>query len=87
MTNTKSVLYYNCKEKRGNQNEKDFNEADTSQVEVLESHPKLFAYVVKVPNEKIDGMFRELHKHKVTLIKEVQYSLEKYFMEYVIKGE
>ena len=68
-------------------NEKDFNEADTSQVEVLESHPKLFAYVVKVPNEKIDGMFRELHKHKVTLIKEVQYSLEKYFMEYVIKGE
>ena len=67
--------------------EKDYKEADASQVEVIENHPELNSYLVRVPNEKIDGMFRELHKHKVTLIKEVQYSLEKYFMEYVVKGE
>lgn len=66
-------------------NEKDYKSADTSQVEVLEDHPEFFAYLVKVPNEKIDGMFRELHKHKVSLIKEVQYTLEKYFMEYVVE--
>ena len=34
-----------------------------------------------MPNEKIDGMFRELHKYEVSLIREVQYTLEKYFME------
>lgn len=66
---------------------KDFEEADASQVEVLESHPELNSYLVKVPNEKIDGMFRELHKHNVTLIKEVQYTLEKYFMEHIARGE
>ena len=63
----------------------DFESADTSQVEVLESDPKHFSVTVRVPNEKIDGMFRELHKHNVKLIKEVQYTLEKYFMEYVVK--
>jgi len=64
----------------------DYEKADASQVEVLENNPNHFSYLVRVPNEKIDGMFRELHKHRVTLIKEVQYSLEKYFLEHVVKG-
>lgn len=68
-------------------NEKSFKEADASQVEVLETYPDFFAYLVRVPNEKIDGMFRELHKHDVKLIKEIQYTLEKYFMEHVVGGE
>ena len=66
---------------------KDFEAVDASQVEVLEKRPDTFTYVVKVPNEKIDGMFRELHKYKVSLIKEIQYTLEKYFMENIVKGE
>ena len=61
-----------------------FNHVDTSQVEVLETFPEYNAYMVRVPNEKIDGMFRELHKYEVSLIREVQYTLEKYFMEKVI---
>ena len=63
-----------------------FEKVDTSQVEVLETYPDQLAYLVKVPNEKIDGMFRELHKFNVSLIKERQYTLEKYFMENVVGG-
>ena len=66
---------------------KGFEKVDTSQVEVLNMYPDHYSYVVRVPNEKIDGMFRELHKFDIKLIKEVQYTLEKYFMENVIGGE
>ena len=66
--------------------EEGFKNVDASQVEVLETHPEFNAYLVKVPNEKTDGMFRELHKFKIKLIREVQYTLEKYFMEHVIGG-
>ena len=65
----------------------DFESADASQVEVLDKRAENLSYLVRVPNEKIDGMFRELHKHKVVLIKEIQYTLEKYFMENIAKGE
>ena len=65
----------------------DFESADASQVEVLDKRADNLSYLVRVPNEKIDGMFRELHKHKVVLIKEIQYTLEKYFMENIAKGE
>lgn len=65
----------------------DFDKADASQVETLERNEEKLSYLVRVPNEKIDGMFRELHKHNIVLIKEVQYTLEKYFMEHVVKGE
>ena len=65
---------------------KDFESADASQVEVLEKRDADLSYLVKVPNEKIDGMFRELHKYKILLIKEIQYTLEKYFMENIAKG-
>ena len=62
----------------------DFEKVDTSQVEVLSVAEKYNAYAVRVPNEKIDGMFRELHKYQVSLIREIQYTLEKYFMEKVM---
>ena len=65
-------------------NKEDFKNVDTSQVEVLNTFEQFNAYLVRVPNEKIDGMFRELHKYNVSLIKEIQYTLEKYFMEKVI---
>ena len=64
----------------------DFEKADASQVEVLEKREDKLSYLIRVPNEKIDGMFRELHKHNVILIKEIQYTLEKYFMENIAKG-
>lgn len=63
-----------------------FEKVDSSQVEVLVTYPEQNAYQVRVPNEKIDGMFRELHKYKIRLIKEVQYTLEQYFMEHVMGG-
>ncbi len=63
-----------------------YEKVDTSQVEVLDKYPDYNAYLVRVPNEKTDGMFRELHKFNIKLIREVQYTLEKYFMEKVIGG-
>lgn len=65
---------------------KSFDKADTSQVEVLQREPEHLSYIVRVPNEKLDGMFRELDSLNVSLIKEVQYTLEKYFMDNVIGG-
>lgn len=66
--------------------EKGFKKVDATQVEVLDVDPDNFSYTVRVPNEKTDGMFRELHKYNIKLIREVQYTLEKYFMEKVIGG-
>ena len=65
----------------------DFESVNVKHSEILENHPEINGFLVKVQNEHVDDMFKELHKHKVTLIKEVQYSLEKYFLEYVVKGE
>ena len=66
---------------------KDYESVKVDFAEVLENHPEHNSFLLKVKNEKVDDMFKELHKHKVSLIKEVQYSLEKYFLEYVVKGE
>ena len=66
---------------------KDYESVNIKYSEILEDHPEINGFLVKVKNEHVDDMFLELHKHKVTLIKEVQYSLEKYFLEYVVKGE
>ncbi|MCR5348909.1 MAG: ATP-binding cassette domain-containing protein [Bacilli bacterium] len=63
-----------------------FDKVDVSQVEVLRVFPESLAYLVRVPNEKIDGMFRELHKYPIRLIKEVQYTLERYFMDHIVGG-
>lgn len=63
-----------------------FDAVDASPVEVLEKDEEHLAYVIRVPNEKLDGMFRELSKFDIKIIKEVQYTLEKYFMENVIGG-
>ena len=64
----------------------DFDSADTSQVEVLAKKEKDLQYIVRVPLEKTDGMFRELKKHHIRYISEVQYTLEQYFLENVIGG-
>ena len=64
----------------------DFESADTSQIEVLAKKEKDLQYIVRVPIEKTDGMFRELKKHQIRYISEVQYTLEKYFMEHVVGG-
>ena len=65
---------------------KSFDVADTSQIEVLETYPEQFGYLVRVPLEKTDGMFRELSRLNIKLIKEIQYSLEKYFIDNVVGG-
>lgn len=64
-----------------------FEKVDASEVEVLSRDDEHLAYVVRVPNKKLDGMFRELSKFNIKMIKEVQYTLEKYFMENVIGGK
>ena len=64
----------------------DFESADTSQVEVLAKKDKDLQYIVRVPIEKTDGMFRELKKHHIRYISEVQYTLEQYFLEKVVGG-
>lgn len=69
----------------GFKSKKGFDNVNTSPVEVLKSFPEHNAYIVRVPNEKIDGMFKELDKYDVAIIKEIQYTLEDYFMEHVIK--
>lgn len=65
----------------------DFDSADTSQVEVLMKKDKDLQYIVRVPIEKTDGMFRELKKHHIRYISEVQYTLEQYFLEHVVGGQ
>jgi len=61
-----------------------FDNINTSQVEVLSKNENEFSYVVRVPLGKINGMFRELNKYEIRLIREIQYSLEKFFMEHVV---
>lgn len=70
----------------GFKKKEDFDAADTSQVEVILKDEEHLCYIVKVPNEKLDGMFKELSKFNIRIIKEMQYTLEKYFMENVIGG-
>ena len=67
--------------------QEDFESADTSQVEVLAKKEKDLQYIVRVPLEKTDGMFRELKKHHIRYISEVQYTLEQYFLEHVVGGK
>lgn len=69
-------------------NKKSFDIVDPSKVEVISKDEETYTYKVRVPNEKIDGMFKELSKVDVDvkLIKEIQYTLEKYFMDNVIGG-
>lgn len=63
-----------------------YDKVDRNQIEVLADYPDHLASVVRVKNEQLDGMFRELNKFNIRAIKEVQYTLEKYFMENVIGG-
>ncbi len=63
-----------------------FDAINLSKIEILSKDEEHFAYVVRVENKYIDEMFKELNQVNVKLIKEVQYTLEKYFMEKVIGG-
>lgn len=65
---------------------KDFESVDVSEVEVIKKDDEHLTYIAKVEDKKIDGMFRELHKHDVKLIKEIQYTLEKYFIDELMGG-
>ena len=47
----------------------DYESVNVEHSEILESHPEINGFLVKVKNEHVDDMFLELHKHKVTLIK------------------
>ena len=60
-----------------------YEQADTSQVEVLEKDPKKRKIVIRLDLKKTDGMIRELRKHNIKSIVERQYTLEKYFLEHV----
>lgn len=61
----------------------DFESADVSQIEVLNKDSKRLIYTIRVDLKKTDGMIRELEKHNIKFINEVQYTLEKYFMEHI----
>ena len=65
----------------------DYKSIKVNHSEIVLSDEAHHTFLIRVPNEHVDDMFKVLHKHKVTLIKEVQYSLEKYFLENVVKGE
>ena len=60
-----------------------YEQADTSQVEVLEKDPKKRKIVIRLDLKKTDGMIRELRKRNIKSIAERQYTLEKYFLEHV----
>lgn len=60
---------------------KDFESVDTSLVEVLNKDEKKLVYTIRLDLKKTEGMIRELEKHNIKFINEVQYTLEKYFME------
>lgn len=57
-----------------------------STLAVLQDIPTASSLLVKVKNEETNRLFALLHKHKVKLIKESQFTLEKYFLEHVIGG-
>ena len=64
----------------------DFDNFDTKMVEVLGKDEEHNAYTLRVQNENLDALFKELSNTEIKLIKEVQYTLEKYFMDNVIGG-
>lgn len=62
----------------------DFKKFDTQNFDILEKHEDNLAYILKVKNSKLNDLFKELQKYEIKLIKEIQYTLEKYFMTNVI---
>lgn len=60
---------------------KGFDEADTSQVEVLNKDENALTITVRVGLEKINGMIRELRKHNIKSFTEKHHTLEEYFMK------
>lgn len=66
---------------------KDYEEFDVSPYEVLYDVGDKDTYVIKIKVTETDNLFKELSKHDVRSIKEVQYTLEQYFLENVIGGK
>ena len=65
----------------------DYEAFDVSPYEVLYDVVDKDTYVIKINTKDTNKLFKELSKHNVRSIKEVQYTLEQYFMENVIGGE
>ena len=65
----------------------DYEAFDVSPYEVLYDVGNKDTYVIKIDTKMIDKLFIELSKHHVRSIKEVQYTLEQYFLENVIGGK
>lgn len=65
---------------------KDYEEFDVSPYEVLYDVGDKDTYVIKIKSDEVNQLFVELSKHEVRSIKEVQYTLEQYFLENVIGG-
>lgn len=65
---------------------KDYEAFDVSPYEVLYDVSPKDTYVIKIKTSETDNLFKELSKHSVRSIKEVQYTLEQYFLENVIGG-
>lgn len=64
----------------------DYEAFDIKKWEVLYDVGAKDTYVIKVHTNQTDELFKELSKHEIRSIKEVQYTLEQYFMENVIGG-
>ena len=58
-----------------------YQNADTSQVEVLEKDDFEKSITVRVPLEKTNGMLREIRKHKIKAVTEKRHTLEEFFMK------
>lgn len=64
-----------------------FEDIDKTNLTILEEDPTFNSYIVRIENSKLDYLFEELNKHEVSIIKEIKYTLEDYFMKNVIKED
>lgn len=64
--------------------QKDFASFDKTKFEILDISVTGKSYVLKVKNDQLNELFGLLQKCEVKLIKEIQYTLENYFMTNVI---
>ena len=69
------------------QTHEDYEAFNVKPYEVLYDVGDKDTYVIKVQTTETDNLFKELSKHNVRSIKEVQYTLEQYFLENVIGGK
>jgi len=68
-------------------NKEDFDKVDFSFADVKYIKESKLKYVVDIKKDEADKLFDELSKFNISYIKEVKYSLEKYFMDHIAKDE